>query len=299
MSNLRDIGEDALIEKLIALVPCPKAIHEGPGDDCAVVDTCPDSTRLQLLKTDAIVEGVHYLASTPARAVGWKAIARVISDFAAMGGKADRFLVTIAFPASTPVHRVEELYRGFADCLNAHGAVLAGGETTSIPEGSAVVISIAASGHVERDKLVLRSGGKPGNHLVVSGKLGGSIKGKHLSFKPRQKEAEWLVSNYKPMAMMDLSDGMARDLPRLAKASQCGFKLYPDALPLNDGCTVDQALHDGEDYEMLMAVDGDQKDCLIRDWNQQFPELPITVIGELVDIGHGQELSGGWEHFSQ
>jgi len=298
METLGHIGEDALIKKLIAQAPHASSPHEGPGDDCAVIDVHADNPTLQLLKADAIVEGIHYSPNTPAHSVGWKSAARVISDFAAMGGTADHFLVTIALPASTTVDWATELYRGLGDCLRDFGATLAGGETTAVPEGSAAVISIAATGFVNRAHLVLRSSGNIGDRLLVTGRLGGSIKGKHLTFTPRQKEANWLASKYKPTAMMDLSDGLAKDLPRLAAASGCDFKLDLTSLPLTADCSVEQALNDGEDYEMLMAVEPSMLDELIHDWAKEFPELPLTPIGELVEPGKGQGLSGGWEHFT-
>jgi len=297
MTTLRDIGEDALIARLVALVPRDPDPLAGPGDDCAVIDSGPGHETLQLLKTDALVGGVHFLREADARAVGWKAAARVISDFAAMGGKPGRFLVTVALPAETEVAWVENLYRGIGDCLEAFDAVLAGGETTRVPEGSVAVISIAATGSVQREYLTLRSTGKPGQVVLVSGTLGGSITGKHLNFTPRAKESDWLVSHYKPTAMMDVSDGLAKDFPRLAAASGCGFELDEGALPVAVGCTVDQALGDGEDFELLLAIDSERVSGLLAAWAQEFPGLRLSVIGRLVEMGAGVTLTGGWDHF--
>ena len=299
MTTLRDIGEDALIERLIALVPLDPNPLAGPGDDCAVIDPGPPSTSLQLLKTDALVGHVHFLPDTPARSVGWKSVARVVSDFAAMGGKPERFLVTVALPAETRTDWVEDLYRGIGDCLNAFDAVLAGGETSSVPAGSAPVISIAATGSVRREHLVLRSTGNPGQTLLVTGTLGGSFGGKHLDFTPRIKETSWLVLNYKPAAMMDLSDGLAKDLPRLAAASGCGFVIDKSALPVSAGSSIAQALGDGEDFEILLSIDSDRVANLLGAWSTEFPDLPLTVIGHLVEPGTGESLSGGWDHFTK
>lgn len=298
MSTLRDIGEDALIARLTRLVPLDPEPAAGPGDDCAVIDSDPQSDSLQLFKTDAMVAGIHFLAETPARAVGWKSVARVVSDFAAMGGKPGRFLVTLALPVETRVSWVEELYRGIGDCLETFGAVLAGGETSRVPEGSAVVISIAAIGSVRREHLTLRSTAQVGQSLLVTGTLGGSFSGKHLAFTPRVQEAEWLVSNFKPAAMMDLSDGLAKDLPRLAEASGCGFLLDRERLPLSPGCSVEQALNDGEDFELLLAMDPGRVPALLGAWATVFPETPLTVIGRLVSADEGEKLSGGWDHFA-
>ncbi|MEO5916865.1 MAG: thiamine-phosphate kinase [Luteolibacter sp.] len=295
MKTLRDIGEDALIERLVRLVPRDENPTAAPGDDCAVIDPGPGSSTLLLLKTDALVERVHFLSDASARAVGWKSVARVISDFAAMGGQPGHFLITLALPPETTVTWVEDLYRGIADCLEKFGGVVAGGETSSVPTGSSAVISIAATGSVLRNRLVLRSTAKPGDVLFVTGLLGGSIHGKHLDFTPRIEAADWLVSHFKPTAMMDLSDGLAKDLTRMAKASGCGFTIGEAALPLTPGCTPAQALGDGEDFELLFALEAERASELTATW--PFPDLPLTRIGKIVRSGQGESLTGGWEHF--
>lgn len=295
MKTLRDIGEDALIDRLVGLVPRDENPEAGPGDDCAVIDQ--GTPILLLLKTDALVENIHFLPTAPARAVGWKSVARVVSDFAAMGGKPEHFLVTLALPPETEVEWVENLYRGIGDCLAKYGGFLAGGETSGVPSGSAAVISIAATGSVARENLVLRSTARPGDALFVTGLLGGSIHGKHLDFTPRLREARWLVENFKPTAMMDLSDGLAKDLPRMAAASGCGFQIEPDHLPLTPGCTPQQAIGDGEDFELLFAMDGSSTASLLEAW--PFPEIPLTTIGKIVEFGKGTQLAGGWEHFKE
>jgi thiamine-monophosphate kinase len=291
MSTLADIGEDALIARLVSLAPTGEA-GEGPGDDCAVVDE--GGERLRLLKTDALVEGVHFLRDAEARAVGWKAVARVFSDFAAMGGAGERFLVTLALPGTMEVGWIEDFYRGMGDCLRRYGAVLAGGETCRVPEGSAAVISVAAEGSVARGMAVMRSGGRPGDGIWVTGRLGGSLAGRHLTFLPRVEEGRWIAENLRPTAMMDLSDGLAKDLPRLAKSSGCGFRLERAAVPCAEGCGVAQALGDGEDFELLFTAPPDTD---VAAWGERFPGLELTRIGELVPEGEGGSLEGGWDHF--
>lgn len=294
MKTLAGIGEDALIERLVRLVPTGEAL-EGPGDDCAVVDEGGED--LVLLKTDALVEGVHFLADADPSQVGWKAVARVVSDFAAMGGLPERFLVTLALPGAMELGWIEDFYRGMGNCLERYDAVLAGGETCRVPAGSAGVISIAAIGRVERGNLVTRSGGRAGDGLWVTGRLGGSSGGKHLSFTPRIAEARWLVKHFKPSAMMDLSDGVARDLPRLAKASGCGFEIERELLPVTEGRSVEQALGDGEDFELMFTISASEG--LEKAWGEKFPELELTRIGRLVEEGEGGSLDGGWDHFGK
>lgn len=293
MKTLGDIGEDELIRRVVRLVPTGLGEGEAPGDDCSVVDSGGD--RLLLLKTDALVEGVHYEKSADPEAVGWKAVARVFSDFAAMGGVGERFMVTLALPGATELKWVEALYDGMGKCLREFGATLAGGETCRVPEGSAAVISISATGSVKRGQAVLRSGGKIGDEIWVTGKLGGSLSGKHLSFLPRVKEGRWLAENAGITAMMDLSDGLAKDLPRLAEASGCGFEIRRDAVPRNPGCTLEQALGDGEDFELLFTVPAGEK--IEEAWNEKFSELGISRFGVLTALGEGEKLSGGWDHF--
>ena len=290
--RLRDLGEDALIARILKDFPGGGSLSVGPGDDCAAVD--PGQGPLRLLKTDAIVEGIHFLPDADAEKVGWKAMARVLSDFAAMGGKPEHLLVTVAVDADRPVAWMDGLYRGIRKCLAKHGGLLAGGETSRLPQGA--LISVAGEGSVERKHLVLRSGGKPGDLVLVTGRLGGSLRGKHLSFTPRLAEAAWLVEHLRPTAMMDLSDGLAKDLPRLAAASGCGFEIA-DKLPANPGCTREQALGDGEDYELLLTVPEKRWKAAATAWKQAFPKLPLSVIGRLTEPGKGTELTGGWDHF--
>lgn len=292
--KLRDIGEDALIARITRGFPTGGALLCGPGDDCAVVDP-GKGQPYRLLKTDAIVEGVHFLPETPAVKVGWKAVARVISDFAAMGGQPDHLLVTVAVDADRPVAWMDGLYRGIRQCLETHGGMLAGGETSSLPGGA--LISVAGEGSVARKHLVLRSGGMPGDFIAVTGRLGGSIRGKHLTFTPRVAEAAWLVEHLRPSAMMDLSDGLAKDLPRLAAASSCGFEIDPGWVPRNRGCDLAAALGDGEDYELLLTVPERNWNRAVSDWSAAFPALPLTAIGRLTEVGEGMSLSGGWDHF--
>lgn len=294
MKRIADLGEDQLIEALLHEAPLAEGCA-GPGDDCAVGERPGD--KLQLLKTDAMVEGIHWLPRADAQRVGWKAAARVVSDFAAMGGTPADFLITVALPAATPLDWATGLYAGIGKCLETHGGRIVGGETTRIPDGGPAFLSIAATGEVTREQLTLRSGGKPGDALLVTGRLGGSLSGKHLDFEPRLQQAAWLTRQFKPSAMMDLSDGLAKDLPRLAKASQCGYQLDPEGIPCTDGCNLHQALTDGEDYELLLAIDADQTAALLESWQEEFGDLPLSLIGQLCPAGEGDSLEGGWDHF--
>ncbi len=300
MKTIGDIGEDALIATLCQNLTTSPNLIIGPGDDCAVIASHSPSSKnqdeqfLTLLKTDAVVAGIHFLPTEEARRVGWKSIARVLSDFAAMGGRPGELLVTIALAPSVTLAWVRELYAGMEACLKEHGGIIAGGETSSLPEGAPTVISIAGRGLVKSSQLVTRSGGQIGDSIYVTGTLGGSIHGKHLDFTPRIPEAAWLTQHFKINAMMDLSDGLAKDLPRLASKSRCGFQLHHQSLPLSDRSSIPQALNDGEDYELLFT----SPDSILEPWKSEFPKLPLTKIGELT-AEENSALSGGWDHFSR
>lgn len=297
MKSVRDMGENTVIQRLLAQLPPPPAdLFTGPGDDCAVVPF--SASHWQLLKTDAIVEGIHFLPDEDFERVGWKAIARVVSDFAAMGGSARWFLVTLAVSPRTDIHALEMLYRGMSRCAKNYQAHIVGGETTRIAESSGMVISIAATGFVKKSHVTLRSTARCGDLVFVTGRLGGSLAGRHLDICPRVKEAHWLCAKGYANAMMDLSDGLAQDLPRLAQASEAGFHIDLSALPCQPGCTNQQALQDGEDYELLFTVSPRRAKSLRKHWPQQFPELALTCIGSIVPREQSMELSGGWDHFA-
>jgi thiamine-monophosphate kinase len=291
MKTVGELGEDGLIAQLCGGLSVSGKVVVGPGDDCAVVG---EGDLLTLLKADAVVAGVHFLAGEDPRRVGWKAVARVLSDFAAMGGTPGELLVTIALENKTPVDWVIRLYEGMTKCLDQHGGVIVGGETTSLPEGAPAMISVAGRGTVKSSEVVTRSGGRPGNAIYVTGTLGGSIRGKHLDFTPRLEEANWLTRHFKINAMMDLSDGLAKDLPRLARMSGCGFEIDRESLPLSEGISVEEALGDGEDYELLFTS-GDE---IEGTWGTTFPDLRLTKVGQLV-LGKGSPLEGGWDHFNR
>ena len=249
--KLGGIGEDKLVARLLRGLPGGPQVVHGPGDDCAVIG----ARRAQiwrLLKTDCIIEGVHFLKAEHPRKIGWKALARAISDIAAMGGRPLHALVTLAISPDADLKIATGIYAGLKQCAAKYGVAIVGGETAKSP--GPLFISIMLEGEVERRHCLLRSGGKSGDRLFVTGRLGGSIRGRHLTFQPRVDEARWLAQNFRLHAMMDLSDGLGADLPRLANASQCGFQLNERALPLHPRCTPAQALSDGEDYELLFAL---------------------------------------------
>jgi thiamine-monophosphate kinase len=197
-----------------------------------------------------------------------------------MGGRPEHALITVALASKTPMAWLEELYRGLRRAADRFGVSIVGGETSRSP--GPAFINVALSGRVERKQCVRRSGGLPGDALYVTGRLGGSLSGKHLDFTPRLAESTWLVTDHLPHAMMDISDGLAADLPRLASASGCGFELDEISIPRTPGCTTAQALSDGEDFELLFTVAPNSAASLERAWKRKFPRLPLTRIGSLI-----------------
>lgn len=294
--NLRQLGEDRLLEQILPRLGQGAGVVAGAGDDCAVLEFA-GSDKLLLLKTDCVVEGVHFTAQASARAVGWKAIARPLSDFAAMAGLPQFALVTLLAPASQTRRWISDLYRGLGKAARAFDVAIVGGETSRIDGPTA--ISVAVSGVAEKNRWVSRSGGRPGDVLFVTGRLGGSLRGKHLRFRPRIAEARWLAKRFPVHAMMDLSDGLGADLPRLARASHVGYELDESAIPRTRGCSLEEALSEGEDYELLFALAPVEAKRLPREWKRKFPKLLLTPIGRLNQQSaiRIQQLSPGYVHF--
>jgi thiamine-monophosphate kinase len=296
--KLRGYGEDRLVGELTRLLAQGEDVRVGPGDDCAVVGS-PRAARWQLLKTDVVVEGIHFRREDDPRRVGWKALCRALSDIAAMGGTPAHALITLAVSPEEEVARVKALYTGLRKAARSFGVSIVGGETSRSP--GPLFLDIALTGWVERRRCILRSGGQPGDLLYVTGRLGGSLAGRHLDFTPRLAEGRWLATHFRPSAMMDLSDGLGADLPRLAAASRCGFTLDEAHVPTNPGATVAAALSDGEDFELLFAIAPKQAPKLESAWAREFPRLPLTCIGALTTPSptRKKKLTGGFDHFAQ
>jgi thiamine-monophosphate kinase len=296
--KLREIGEDRLLNQLLPDLPLAKAVVSGPGDDCAVVET-RDRRNFLVLKTDCVVAGVHFLATANALDVGWKAMMRPLSDFASTSAVPQFALITLIAPEQTKVEWVDELYRGLRRAAKRFKVSIVGGETSGIP--GPVAISVSVVGFVERDRCVSRRGGKVGDDLFVTGRLGDALKRKHLQFVPRIAESRWLTKNFSIHAMMDLSDGLGADLPRLARASRVGFAIAMENLPLARGAKIDDAISEGEDYELLFAISPRDRSRLQREWRKKFRKLPLTRIGSLSRLSTktNQLLPRGYVHFQQ
>ncbi|MBU3664651.1 MAG: thiamine-phosphate kinase [Chthoniobacterales bacterium] len=300
MKSARLSGEDALVARIARFVGVkdPRLVA-GIGDDCAAVRTSAGA-RLLLLKTDCVVERRHFRASDDPRAVGWKAACRAVSDIASCGGEPRWAVVTCVLRPAHGGRWVDDFYRGMQKAAKRFGFSVVGGELAST-DGPAV-LSVAMAGEVAPRDFVTRGGGKPGDVLFVSGALGGSLEsGWHLRFVPRLEQARWLVRHFRVRAMMDLSDGLAADLPRLACASGTGFRVDPGLVPRRRGASLRRALGEGEDFELLFAVAPNVASRLATAWRRKFPRLRLTRIGELAPRGVAEGLghARGFDHFNR
>ena len=304
MKTVRDIGEFGLIRTLARALPARRA-RIGIGDDCAVLPTGPRD-RYLLFACDPVVEGVHYRAHTPPRLVGWKAMCRNLSDIAAMAGQPRWAVVSLGLRRQTSVRYVQGLYQGLRAAAAEFGCEIVGGDTTHVRHEQFIVVSIL--GDVERRRLATRAGAQPGDVVFVTGTLGGAQRGKHLRFTPRLVEARWLTRQTRVHALIDLSDGLASDLHRLAEASPrpIGFVLDAAAIPATRGLAA--ALRDGEDYELLFTLPPRAAATLPRRWRRAF-RLPLSAIGRVVrqpgvilchrDGTRERLTAGGYDHFLQ
>ncbi len=291
-TRLSQLGENAILQRILEQRTVNETLLVGPGDDCAVVSRNEEWDTL--LKTDVVVENLHFTPDTMPERIGRKALARAVSDIAAMGGIPEHALITVLCHHSRSVELLEGIYRGLHTLATQFGISLAGGETSGLPYDG-LVINVALTGKVERGQAILRSGGSPGDQLFVSGVLGGSFPTEwHLDFEPRVELARGLLkAGIRPSAMMDLSDGLGTDLPRLAAASGCGFVIDEESLPCRPGFSVADAVSHGEDYELLLALPPMQA-CKLA--NSPFAST-LHNIGRLT-CNQVSKLGNGWQHFS-
>lgn len=309
--TLRNLGERGAIRRLAARVGSRPDISVGIGDDCAVV-TVEGSAYDWLLTTDPVIEGVHFLADAPPEGIGHKAAGRVISDIAASGGEPLWVLFDVVAPADLPMSRLEAVYDGATRLCARYGAAIVGGD---LARGERLELHAFAVGRVPRGRAALRSGARPGDVIYVTGRLGGSIRGRHLAFEPRVAEGRWLTEEGWVSAMMDVSDGLAADLRRIFEQSGVGGEIELARVPVSDAARamddalspVGHAMCDGEDFELLFTVRAERRAAFEAAWADRFP-LECTAVGritaatgELRAIGlDGRSVvfeGNGYEHF--
>jgi thiamine-monophosphate kinase len=278
MKTLKQIGEFGLIEHIAAKIKTDKSVICGIGDDAAVLSYTRD--KYLLLTTDMLIEGVHFRKREASFSqIGRKALAVNISDIAAMGGVARYAVVSAGFPKQLSLRAVDDIMRGINMLAQEFDINIVGGDTV---RSDRIVLSISLVGEVEKRNLTLRSGAKVGDLIFVTGTLGGSKRLRQFNFIPRVKEAQGIIKRFKPTAMIDLSDGLAADLQRIAEQSRVGAVIFAQSIPVSRGASLKGALYEGEDFELLFTMSLDSA----RKFYKQ-DKFPITCIGKIVRKNRG------------
>jgi thiamine-monophosphate kinase len=301
----RRVGEAGVlgrIEEISARTQTRESgVRLGIGDDAALIEARAGFD--QILTCDWFLEGSHFLRDKhPPDAVGWKCLARALSDVAAMGGVPRCFLLSLALPTSHTSVWLDQFLGGLHRAAKRFGCALAGGDTTRRRD---ILINISVVGEVRTGGAILRSGARSGDVLFVSGRLGEAElglrlirKGKRLSYsrngvlrkhlypEPRLALGRWLAEKCLASAMMDLSDGLSADLPRLCAASGVGARVESEKIPtvrvpqrerIGELDPLDLALHGGDDYELLFTVPKSKVKQIPHSQNG----TRLTAIGEI------------------
>jgi thiamine-monophosphate kinase len=328
-------GEDEVVQKIAKALafkgrggPTRRAgLVLGAGDDAALV--VPRPGYQAILTCDWFLEGSHFFRDKhPPESIGWKCLARAVSDVAAMGGEPKHFLLSLALPGTHTGSWLDRFLRGLARAGRRLGCQIAGGDTT---KSEKILINVTVVGEIRQGQAVLRSGAKAGDLIFVSGRLGEAELGlqrlrqgrigrrrddaclkKHLYPEPRLALGQWLAEKRFATSMMDLSDGLSTDLSRLCAASGVGARLEVDKIPAAQALVtkkrsqlnlLDLALNGGDDYELLFTVRPSQAHRI----PSAFRGLLLSCIGEirrerqLVLVGSGGReetlVPRGWDPF--
>jgi thiamine-monophosphate kinase len=310
-SKVKNIGEFGLIDRIAHLLPCSSPeVVVGIGDDVAVLKS-PASDYL-LATCDCQVESVHFSKDviTPHQ-LGRRVVAINVSDIAAMGGEPAWALVSLVLPEEMEVSYIESLYEGMRAALDAFGGVIVGGNVSRSPDR--FMIDFFLLGRVAPARLVLRSGARTGDAVLVTGHLGDSRAGfqctrepcldisgedrdflltRHLTPRPRLKEGQLLASSGLVHAMADVSDGLAADLGHICSASGRGARIFASALPISDAClraarvagadAARWAMTGGEDYELVFTTaPGDAPK--LKQLIEEGTSTPVHIVGEILE----------------
>ena len=253
----------------------------GIGDDCAVL---PPSRGPQLITVDPVIYGRHFDDRVPPRAVGAKLLKRNLSDLAAMGGRPVAAVLALTLDPRVRHRWLGEFYRGLAACARRYRVPIVGGDVAQAD--GVVVASLTLLGAATGARVLTRTGARIGDWIYVTGTLGGSLRtGHHHRFVPRLPEGRWLARQVAVRAMMDVSDGLAKDLQALTPRGAAPA-LEASALPCRSGADVRAALTDGEDYELVFVLTaGADRAAFARAWRRAFPGTRLTRIGRFTATG--------------
>ena len=280
--SIASLGETRLIEAVRGWLgrvspPAPRGI----GDDCAVF---APSRRPQLLTVDPVIYGRHFDARLDPAKAGAKLLKRNLSDVAAMGGRPTAAVIALTLDPCVRIDWLERFHRGLAACARTYAVSIVGGDIAQAD--GILAASLTLVGAAAGPRLLLRAGARRGDWIYVTGVLGGSLRsGHHWKFRPRLAEGAWLARRAEVRSMMDVSDGLAKDLWALTPA---GAEPALDAasLPRRRGSDTRSALCDGEDYELVFTISSRaDRTALARAWRRAFPRLPLSEIGRFVPAG--------------
>jgi thiamine-monophosphate kinase len=315
-----EFGERALIERIRARIPAaPPWVIVGIGDDAAVVE--PERNALEVLTTDALVEGVHFDQAFVGPAdIGHKALAVNLSDLAAMGAAPRVALLSLMLPPARPVAHLDALLDGILALAARARISIVGGNITRSP--GPLIVDVTVTGSVHRRRVLTRSGARHGDELYLTGSIGGAAAGLHtlradhastapeteryLRPEPRTRFGLLLGRNRAARACIDLSDGLADAVRQLGEASGLGAVIDAHALPIEPNTAgLREALSGGEDYELLFSVSPKLRRRL-NGVRRLAKDLPVTRIGRLtadrtfvLDVNGALEpLPTGFVHFS-
>jgi thiamine-monophosphate kinase len=292
--SIAALGEVALIQRIRAALgeACPPG-QAGGGNDCAVLalpaDIAADPDARTLITVDALIYGRHFDNTAEAAAAGAKLVNRNLSDIASMGGRPGWSVVSLTADKRLRLDWLDAFCRGMSRAALAAGLQINGGDVSG-GDAEAFIASMTLVGWGRRP--AAREAARPGDRLLVTGRLGGSLMGRHLTFEPRLREGAWLARHPAVRAMIDVTDGLAKDLPALL-AGPAQVRVDAEAIPVSTAAqrTAERsgrsacwhACNDGEDYELAIAVDPAAEAGLVADWAAAFPELPLTAVGTVTD----------------
>ena len=259
---LKSLGEFNLIKRIARRIKLSRGTVKGIGDDAAVLRYKKD--KYLLFTSDMLVEARHFYRWSGGYLVGKKSLSVNISDIAAMGGQPRFAVVSLGVPSSLNLKYIDDLYKGIRTVAKKFKIDLVGGDTVNSKK---IIINIALLGEVEKKRLVLRSGAREGDSIFVTGMVGGALKGRHLSFTPRLKEARFLTKNFKVHSMIDISDGLIADLGHILGSSNVGAVIYEKDIPVSkDAKGFASAIKEGEDFELIFTMSRAASRRMIYAW---------------------------------